>query len=240
MQTHSSTFRVRFDECAADGAVRAGVLLRYTIETAFAHSAHEGFPLAWYDEHGLYWLVRHAHLDLRKAVPYGGEVTVTTEVLGFRRIWARRRNSLRGESDEQVGEITMDWIFTDRQGQPTRISPEIERAFPGLRAPFHVERLVLETPTSSATTSEYIVPAHQADPRGHMSTAGYLDLFEDALHEAGVDTSNRPAVYELEFLRQSLPGEVLHQRLWSSEGVWVISVSSPEGAEVSRAVRKST
>ncbi len=160
MGPHSSTFRVRFDECAADGAVRAPVF-------------------------------------------YGVEVTVTTEVVGFRRIWARRRNIMRAGSGDPVGEITMDWIFTDRDGQPARIVPEMERAFPG-------------------------------------STAGYLDLFEDALHGARVDTQGRPAVYEIEFLQQSLPGDVLHRRLWSSAGAWMMSVSTPEGIEVSRALRKST
>lgn len=235
MGAHSSTFRVRFDECAADGAVRAPALLRYTIETAFAHSAREGFPLAWYDDRGLYWLVRRAHLDLQRSVPYGGEVTVTTEVVGFRRIWARRRNLIRAESGNPVGEITMDWIFTDRQGQPARIVPEMERAFPGLDAPFRVERLGLgEAPTAPAGV-DYVVPAHQADPRGHMSTAGYLDVFEDALYDARVDTQRRPAVYEIEFLRQSLPGEILHRRIWSSAGVWKMLVATPEGIEVSRA-----
>jgi len=240
MGPHSSTFRVRFDECAADGAVRAPVLLRYTIETAFAHSAREGFPLSWYDEHGLYWLVRRVHLDLQGSVHYGVEVTVTTEVVGFRRIWARRRNIMRAGSGDPVGEITMDWIFTDRDGQPARIVPEMERAFPGRAAPFRVERLDLGEVPPGASVADYIVPGHQADPRGHMSTAGYLDLFEDALHGARVDTQGRPAVYELEFLQQSLPGDVLHRRLWSSAGAWMMSVSTPEGIEVSRALRKST
>lgn len=239
MGPHSSTFRVRFDECAADGAARAAVLLRYTIETAFAHSAREGFPLAWYDEHGLYWLVRRAHLDLRQPVPYGGEVTVTTEVVGFRRIWARRRNVVHAGPGEPIGEITMDWIFTDRQGQPARIVPEMERAFPGLAAPFRVERLTLGEAPAASTAADYAVPAHQADPRGHMSTAGYLDLFEDTLHGARVDTQRRPAVYEIEFLAQSLPGEVFRRRLWSSAGAWMMSVSTPEGVEVSRALRRS-
>lgn len=239
METHSSTFHVRFDECAADGAVRASVLLRYTIEAAFGHSSREGFPLSWYDEHGLYWLVRRAHLDLRRTVPYGREVTVTTEVVGFRRIWARRRNVIRAESGDPVGEITMDWIFTDREGQPARIVPEMERAFPGRAAPFRVERLNLGETPAAATAADYVVPAHQADPRGHMSTAGYLDLFEDALINAHVDAQRRPAVYELEFLQQSLPGEVLHRRLWSFAGAWMMSVSTPEGIEVARAVRRS-
>jgi acyl-CoA thioesterase FadM len=240
MGPHSSTFRVRFDECAADGAVRAPVLLRYAIETAFAHSAREGFPLAWYDEHGLYWLVRRANLDLQRPVPYGGEVTVATEVVGFRRIWARRRNVIRAGSGDPVGEITMDWIFTDREGQPARIVPEMERAFPGLAAPFRVERLTLGEAPAASAAADYVVPAHQADPRGHMSTAGYLELFEDAVFADRVDTQRRPAVYEIEFLHQSLPGEVLHRRLWLSAGAWMMSVSTPEGVEVARAVRKST
>jgi len=71
-----------------------------------------------------------------------------------------------------------------------------------------------------------------------MHTAAYLDLFEDALGAAGVDAQRRPAVYEMEFLRQSLPGEVLWWTLWPAADAWRLRVAAAEGAEVTRALRR--
>ena len=236
--TFTQRFQVRFDECAPDGTARAAALLRYVIETAFGHSTYEGFPLAWYDAHGLFWLVRRAHLDLRRPMPYGTIFDVTTEVLGFRRIWARRRNTVRETSGEMLAIVTIDWIFTDRGGNPARVVPEMETAFPGKNPRLEIERLELGDPPAGLEPLEYVVPAHQVDPRGHMNSAAYLDVFEDALTGAGADPQERPAVYEVEYLRAALPGEVLRQFIWEERGGWAMVASTPEGLPVVKARRR--
>ena len=231
-------FLIRFDECAADGTVRAAALLRYVIETAFAHSAAEGFPLAWYDAHGLYWLVRHARLAVARPVAYGACLDVTTEVVGFRRIWARRRNEIRDATGERLGDVVMDWIFTDREGNPARVPREMEGAFPGLIARLDVERLDLRDPPATLEPEAYRVPVHQVDPRGHMNSAAYLDLFEDALAASRTDPQQRPARYEVEFLRAALPGEILLRFVWAEADGWAMVAATPAGLPVVRGRRR--
>jgi acyl-CoA thioesterase FadM len=233
----TSLFQVRFDECAADGAARASTLLRYTIEVAFAHSTAKGFPLAWYDARGLYWLVRRARLELRRPVPYGVRVWVTTRVVGFRRIWARRRNLVWEEGGPAVGTITMDWVFTDRQGSPIRVVPEMVQAFPPLAERFTVQALDLGIRPAGARRDDHVVPAHQADPRGHVNTAAYVDLFEDGLVGLGVATQQRPVVFDLEFLRQSVPGDTVSRSLWSASDAWRMDLTTPQGESIARGVR---
>lgn len=232
-------FQVRFDECASDGNARASALLRYVVETAFAHSAHEGFPLDWYDTHGLYWLVRYARLDLDHPVPYGTHLDITTEVVGFRRIWARRRNAIRSPEGGLLGQITMDWIFTDRQGTPARVVPEMQAAFPGLSERLEVQRLDVGDPPSGPEPNAYRVPAHQVDPRGHLNNAAYLDLFEDVLVDAGVNPQVRPALYELEYLSGASLGESLRLLVWAEPGGWVMIASTPAGMPVAKSLRRS-
>ncbi len=236
--TFTQRFQLRFDECAPDGTARASALLRYVVETAFGHSTNEGFPLAWYEARGLFWLVRRAHLDLSRPTPYGTVFDVTTEVLGFRRIWARRRNTVRDTSGEILAVVTTDWIFTDRAGNPARVVPEMEAAFPGLSPRLEFERLELGDPPVGLQPLEYLVLAHQVDPRGHMNSAAYLDLFEDARSGAGADPQNRPALYELEYLRAALPGEVLRRFVWRTNGGWAMVASTHEGLPVVRARRQ--
>lgn len=235
---YTQRFHVRFDECAGDSTARASTLLRYVIETAFGHSTREGFPLTWYEAHGLYWLVRYAHLALHRPAPYGAVLDVTTEVVGFRRIWARRNNAIQDQTGHILGEFIIDWIFTDREGNPARIVPEMEAAFPGLTDHLEVTHLDLGEPPAGLQADAYLVPAHEADPRGHMNNAAYLDLFEDALSVQGVDPQVRPAVYEVEYLRAVRPGEILRRFIWQEPDAWALSVRTGGDRPVVRALRR--
>lgn len=230
--TFTQHFQVRFDECAADGTVRAPALLRYVVETAFGHSAREGFPLTWYEARGLFWLVRRVHLDLPASIPYGTVLAVTTEVLGFRRIWARRRNTLQDGAGRSLGVVTVDWIFTDREGNPSRVVPEMAAAFPVPSERLQVDRLELGPAPPGTVPTAYRVPAHQVDPRGHMNSAAYLDLLDDALTEAGGEPQRRPAVIEAEYLRAALSGEVLQQFVWPDADGWAMAIETADGQPV--------
>ncbi len=234
----SQQFRVRFDECALDSSTRASACFRYVIETAFAHSAHAGFPLEWYDRRGLHWLVRRARLDLHEPIPYGALLTVTTEVVGFRRIWARRQSAIQAVN-KVFGHVTLDWIFTDGRGTPTRIVSEMEAAFPTRteRARLDVEHLEVGMPPERLAPQTYLAPAHQMDPRGHMNSAAYLELFEDGLVELGADPQLRPATYELEYLRPIVPGELLHRYIWEEANNWILLGMTSTGSPVVRARR---
>lgn len=230
-------FRVRFDECAADGTARASAVLRYVIETAFAHSAHAGFPLAWYDQRGLYWLVRRARLELMQPIPYGADIGVTTDVVGFRRIWARRLNTIADAAGGARGQATMDWIFTDLNGQPVRVVPEMIAAFPGVPDRLKPTRLDLGVRPADMQSEEYRVPAHVIDPRGHMNSAAYLDVLEDALGWRGADLQRRPVTYELEYFREVRLGERVQRYVWERDGGWAFAILDPAGTPVTEGHR---
>ncbi len=87
----SSSYRVRFDEAAPDGLIRTSVLLRYAQDLAWYHSAQHGFTRAWYGERGLTWLARAAEVQILGPLRVGDEAVGTTQVVGWRRVWARRR-----------------------------------------------------------------------------------------------------------------------------------------------------
>ena len=58
---------------------------------AWRHSEEAGFGRDWYDERAMHWLVRNVSLSLYRPVTYGDVLTIGTEVIGWRRVWARRR-----------------------------------------------------------------------------------------------------------------------------------------------------
>lgn len=91
--------------------------------------------------------------------------------------------------------------------------------------------------SANARRDDYVVSTHQSDPRGHVNTAAYLDLFEDGLAASDIATRQRPAIFELEFIRPSLPGDTLCRSLWSVDGVWMMELTTPQGEAIARGVR---
>ena len=91
----SAPFRVRFDESGPSGTIRSSVLLRYAGQLAWIHSEGLGFDRAWYRQHGLAWLVRAVDLEILRPIADGDELLGSTEVVGIRRVLARRRRHTR-------------------------------------------------------------------------------------------------------------------------------------------------
>ncbi len=82
---------MRFDEAGADGHARVSSLVRYVQDLAWQHSDAVGFDRAWYAARGLGWLVRGLELEVLGDAWHGDVLTLTTQVIGWRRMWARRR-----------------------------------------------------------------------------------------------------------------------------------------------------
>jgi acyl-CoA thioesterase FadM len=115
-------YRVRFDEAGADGMLRDSGYLRYMQDVAWRHSSAAGFDREWYRAHGLLWLVRALELEVRSAVHPGQEILVTTTVIGWRRVWARRRSEARLQgSTDPVASASIDWVLLDHRGRPSAV-----------------------------------------------------------------------------------------------------------------------
>jgi acyl-ACP thioesterase len=195
--------------------------------------------LSWYFSHGLFWLVRRVRLVLDEPVAYGAVLDVTTRVVGVRRFWARRENVVHDPAGMLVGSATMDWIFTDETGRPGRIPQEMERAFPVVPAQIQADWMDIDDPPGRLQPSRCVVPAHEIDPRGHMNNAAYLDLFEDVLAGLGLDPQERPALYELEYLKPVGAGDTLERFVWELPSGSAIIARLPDGATVVRGRRHS-
>jgi acyl-CoA thioester hydrolase len=232
---HVEPFRVRFDECGADGTLRTSAYLRYMQDAASVHSSNAGYTRAWYREHGIFWLVRF--LDLRVVAPSGpGDVlAVSTEVTGFRRIWARRRSEFRVD-----GVVTaladVDWVLTTAAGRPTRVPAEIVERFPASIAGYAPGRLELPDMPADALEQSRRAEPQELDPMAHVNNAAYIDQFEAAAEEVGRPglPTGLPRRYRIEYLSPAPSGAILVWRVWPTEGGAAGRVRNETGSEVAR------
>ncbi|MFI5255138.1 MAG: acyl-[acyl-carrier-protein] thioesterase, partial [Candidatus Limnocylindrales bacterium] len=207
--------RVRFDECAADGCVRASALLRYAQDMAWAHSQAAGFDRAWYTDRDLTWLVRCLTLELSGTVGSGATLGVSTEVTGWRRVWARRRSEIVGPDRAPLAAITTDWVLLGPHG-PMRVPPIIQAAFPAPLPTFAPGRVPLPATPPDARLATITVRRHELDPLGHANHAVYADWLEDAIADAGGSATLTavPRTVRLEFLKSATVGAVLTSATW--------------------------
>lgn len=227
--------RVRFDEADADGAYRASAHLRAMQDVAWAHSIALGFDLDWYTGHGRFWVVRCVDLTLLAPVGAGTVLSVSTEVLAMRRIWARRASEFVAPGGSLVARGLVDWVMTTAEGAPARILPELLARFgasDGLD-PAHVDP---GEPPQDAATIEWRVRAHEVDPMRHANHAAYVDWLEEAARAAGgaPDLAAFPRRYRLEYLAPARPGELVLARAWRAGDGWSVRFTGETGRDVFR------
>jgi acyl-CoA thioesterase FadM len=223
-------FQVRFDEAGPDGCLGSSGFLRYAQHAAWMHSTAEGFDRAWYAARGLTWLVRAIELRLEVAVPYGSELAVSTEVIGFRRAWARRRSEVRLD-DRPVALATIDWLLLGPSLRPVRVPAEIDAAFgrpsPDV-SPLRVEAL---EPPPDAAGRRFSARRHELDPMDHVNNATYLDYLEEAVEMAGGrdDLARLPRAYRVEYALAAEPEARLKDVAWRIDAsTWAYRLRSDD------------
>lgn len=216
---HVEPFRVRFDEAGADGTLRTSAYLRWMQDAASVHSSAAGYTREWYREHGIFWVVRHLELRIEHASRPGEVLGVSTEVVGFKRIWARRRSEFQAADGTLAAEADIDWVLTTAAGRPTRVPDEIVARFPALEMEYAPARLEMPAMPDEAIEVVRLPEPHELDPMAHVNNAAYLDQFESALDaiDAGELRNAVPRRLTVEYLAPATAATELVWRVWHVE-----------------------
>jgi medium-chain acyl-[acyl-carrier-protein] hydrolase len=232
----SAPYRVRFDEAAPDGLLRTSVLLRYAQDVAWFHSASRGFDRAWYAARGLAWLVRTAEVAVLAPIAVGSDIVGTTRVVGWRRVWARRRTDFHAAAGSLVAWTQIDWVLLDARGAPTRIPAEFEPIFGAVAGSFPLARVALAPTPDDAARIPIVVRPHELDPMAHVNNAVYADWLEAAVIEAGDRVAPRalPRRLRLEYAAPADGSVPLAADVWADGDGWSCRLHDEAGQELLR------
>ena len=229
--TCSAPYRVRFDECGPDGLVRTSVLLRYSQDLAGYHSAVRGFGRDWFAEHGITWLVRAAEVAVVGPIPLNAELVGTTQAIGSRRVWARRRTEFRDAVGTLLSWVHIDWVLIDGRGAPTRIPAVFDSVFGAPPASFGLARVTLEDAPPEASRTRLTVRPQELDPMDHVNNAVYADWLDEAVLGAGSAVAVRavPRLARLEYARAAAPGASVDAAVWPDGDAWSCRLGDDDG-----------
>ena len=233
----SAPVRVRFDEAGPDGLLRTSVLLRYAQDLAWYHSAARGFDRDWYRERGLTWLARAAEVGVEAEIRVGDELTGTTRVVGWRRVWARRRTEFVDATGALAGWTHVDWVLLDARGAPTRIPVDFQPVFGAPDAGFPLARVPLSEPPPDAAHARFTVRPQELDPMAHVNNAVYADWVEEQVIAAGglADVRAIPRLARLEYARAAAPEAAVDAITWRETAGWSCRISDSAETELLRA-----
>jgi acyl-ACP thioesterase len=231
--SHTVAYRARFDECGPDGALRSAMLMRWAQDAAWLHSEALGFTREWYANRGLWWLVRCAELNINADIRMGETASVTTSVVGYRKVWARRRTDVTTADGAVAATALTDWVITDERGAPTRVPAEFGQVFGTSIRTFTPGRVLLPPTPSGATVRTVDVRASDIDPMAHLNNAAYVDEIDESL-PAGA-SARLPRRYRLEYIAAAGPGDRLTSATWPQGDGFAHRLSGADGGEVLRA-----
>jgi acyl-CoA thioesterase FadM len=237
-------YRVRFDECGPDGLVRSSSLLRYAQDIAWIHSEALGFTREWYDERGLAWVVRAAELAVLGPIRSGATLQVSTAVVGFRRVWSRRRTEARFDDGTMAFWGHSDFVMLDlARGMPGRVPDELPARFSVPPGTFEPGRVSLPATPGEAGVTRSVVLPRDIDPMGHVNNTVYLDYLEEAVLAAGgsgaADLAALPRDIRLEYVIAAAPGDTIESAAWQPGGTgggvrWAWRLADGVGRELAR------
>jgi acyl-CoA thioesterase FadM len=240
-------YRARFDECGPDGELRPGALLRWAQDAAWIHSGRLGFGREWYAERGLAWVVRALSLVVFAPVPMGATVAITTRVIGFRRVLARRATEIVLPEGPPAALCTTDWAITDVvTGSPARVPADFPAMFDSPPGGFEPLRVRPEAIAPDAAVTHLRTRPQELDPMAHANNATYLDWFEEAVAAAGgsADLAAGPRTYRLEYLVPAALGDELLVRTWAvgsgEDRAWRCEIERVAADDASAQVLRAT
>jgi len=247
----SLPFRVRFDECSPGGLVRTSALLRYAQDVSASHSTARGYDRDWYTTRRLAWLVRTAEVGVVGSIGVGDELTGTTRVVGFRRVWARRLTEFRPADGSLAAWVRIDWVLTDGRGAPTRIPPEFHALFGGAPGGFPLGRVDPGAPPTGGHRVDLVVRPQELDPMDHVNNAACADWLDEAVERARaggeeaevangssfVSPRSVPRLVRLEYAAAAAPAACLTGIVWRADAGWSyrLATTAPAPTELLRA-----
>ena len=227
----SAAYRVRFDEARPDGSIRGSALLGCVQDVAWLHSEALGFTRDWYTARGLFWLVRSVDVRILARIVHGSVLEISTSIVGFRRVLARRESPVVDRSGALVASVLTDWVLTDQRGAPTRIPEDFTSVF-GDEPAFDPVRVPRVDPSDDARVTTFAVRGRDLDPVGHTNNGVYLDHLDESVAaipggEAAVATV--PRYYRMEFVAPAARGDGLVALAWRDGGAWLHRLDRAEG-----------
>ena len=166
-------------------------------------------------------------IDILRRPEFREKVTTAVKIYGCKSIYGLRRLTMRDEAGELLMIANATGAFFDlRQGKALKLDPADFGVVYDEAEPMEcLPRKIPIPPAGGVTERPFAVTRSALDPNGHLTSAMYFAVAEDALPKGTVFDRVR-----VEFKRQIKPGQTVRPvRFVTPEGKTVVDLRDDEG-----------
>ncbi|MPW26506.1 hypothetical protein GC105_11960 [Alkalibaculum sp. M08DMB] len=161
------------------------VLLRYLQDIAMEQSERIGVGLEYIKEHRLNWIITRYHVKVHSYPKYNDKISVTTNAVGFNKVFAYRDFNISNNSGEILITANSQWLLIDGDTQRMlKIGDQFYQAYgidknKKIVVPFNK----LVTPQKSLIIRSFKSGRSDIDFNGHVNNTRYIAWTLDATPE---------------------------------------------------------
>ncbi len=206
----NSDFKVTSADADMFARLHPGALLNYLIQAARQSADKFGFGYEGLQNRKLFWVLRLMHIEMLKIAEWDDDLTVETWPKDVERLLYPRDFMVRNEKDEIVARATSGWLAIDIENKrPRKVDGLEDTVFARLKDKHALQELPRKLPALEKGSSKKIHTAYtDMDLNKHVTATRYLDWMMDTFtpekHE-----KEYPATIILNYLRETMPGEVI-------------------------------
>ncbi len=205
-------------------------LLDYAQDMAGDHAEILGFGADLLMNYRVVWILSRIKVRMEEYPVWRDEVVITTWHRGLNGPFYIRDYEIKTKDGRRLGSITSSWLLlniderklirSDIATEPEKICSEValEPVAGKVRIPKDVEMV---------DCFDHVVRYSDVDKNGHTNNVKYTVMAQDCLDREFV-TANPVKEYEINFVKEAMPGETIHLRkgvsqteegpLWFVEG----------------------
>lgn len=227
---YSFTGRVRYSECDEDARLSLVAMMNYLQDASTFQTESLGMGVDGLRDRGMAWVLLGWEIEVDELPRFAERIEVSTWDYELTRTHALRCFEIRDGQGRSLARADSRWaVFDTEKNRATRV-PEDQGVYledtPRLPMP-PMERRI-SCPQDAVTCPEITVSEQNLDTNHHVNNAQYVLFAQSAL--AGLGHTGRISRLAVQYKTMAWLGDTVVPHAGRTEGGWVVSLASPEGA----------
>jgi medium-chain acyl-[acyl-carrier-protein] hydrolase len=180
-------------------------------ETSTRHTDSTVFPMSYYAENKLGFIITNSALSINRAPKLGETVTVETAPCSFKGMIAQRFYRMSDAEGHIIAESYTHWVLIDLSNRkPIRIPAELARSYGAVHICDGYKDTVIPEPGEGPVinTERFRASRRDADSNMHVNNIAYIAWAEDYVPEE-VFGKKRVKIIKARYRKECLAGEAV-------------------------------
>jgi medium-chain acyl-[acyl-carrier-protein] hydrolase len=179
-------YEIGYSMLKPDLTATFGKMMSIAQESSIAHTNATSFPMRWFAEHKMGWLIIGGRAVAYRYPKYGDVVTAETHLCGVRGMTADRNFIICDKNGQCLLKAVTTWVYADLDSRrPARPDAGMPEGYGAIRPPCLETDYGLPNASSPLVSSYSLTVARRdTDTNLHVNNVKYIEWAEDGVPDA--------------------------------------------------------